>query len=83
VSNLKTPAQCGQLAEDLIVGYVNECGAQGDADGVAKVLEMLISKAALGIAFTSGGDRAQQVLFRTMANVEALIQKNATKGTVQ
>lgn len=83
MSNLKTPDECGELAEGLIVGYVNESGAYGDPDAIAKVLEMLISKAALGVTFTSSGERAQTILMRTMVNVEARIQQSASKGTVQ
>lgn len=83
MSNLKSPQECGLLAEDLLVGYANDAGAFGDADAIAKAFEMLISKAALGIAFTSNGERAQQVLFRSMANVEAVIQHLQTKWAVQ
>lgn len=70
-----TPAQCNAKAEKALGDYVNAVGAYGDADAVAKVLEMLISKAALGIAVTSGESRAHAVLLRTSMNVQRVIEE--------
>jgi hypothetical protein len=69
-----TPAQCGEKAEAILGTYVADVGAYGDADAVAKVLELLISKAALGIAMTSGEDHAHKVLMRTSMNVQRVIE---------
>lgn len=69
-----TPAQCSAKAEKALGDYVKAAGAYGDADAVAKVLELLISKAALGIAMTSGESRAHVVLLRTSMNVQRVIE---------
>ncbi|PJO71318.1 hypothetical protein CWD92_16295 [Burkholderia thailandensis] len=42
------------------------CGAYGNADALPKVLEMLISKAALGIVTVSNSDMSTTVLLRTI-----------------
>ncbi|RQZ08934.1 hypothetical protein DF105_01130 [Burkholderia stagnalis] len=76
-TSLKTPAECGALAEQLIGDYVKACGAFGDADAIPKVLEMLISKAALGAGTVTGALAAQEILFRTMLTVEMLAQRQA------
>ncbi|WP_175992642.1 hypothetical protein [Burkholderia vietnamiensis] len=69
MSNLKSPAQCGDLAEKLIADYVRESGAYGNPNALANVMEMLISKAALGIAMVGSEAIAQQILDRTKHNV--------------
>ncbi|KWF30067.1 hypothetical protein AQ914_25840 [Burkholderia pseudomallei] len=42
------------------------CGAYGNADALPKVLEMLISKAALGIVTVSNSDTSTTILLRTI-----------------
>ncbi|MDW9253121.1 hypothetical protein C7S16_6613 [Burkholderia thailandensis] len=65
-TSLRTPAECGALAEKAIGEYVKACGAYGNADALPKVLEMLISKAALGIVTVSNSDMSTTVLLRTI-----------------
>ncbi|KVG33831.1 hypothetical protein [Burkholderia diffusa] len=69
---LLSPAECGRLAEQAIGEYVKACGAFGDVDAIPKVLEMLISKAALGAATVTDALATQQILFRTMLTIEAI-----------
>ncbi|PFH29096.1 hypothetical protein [Burkholderia sp. JKS000303] len=71
-ASLLPPAACGELAEQAIGDYVKACGAFGDAAAIPKVLEMLISKAALGAVTVSDPLVTQQILFRTMLTIEAL-----------
>ncbi|WP_063900363.1 hypothetical protein [Burkholderia multivorans] len=42
------------------------CGAYGNVDALPKVLEMLISKAALGIVTVSNSDTSTTILLRTI-----------------
>lgn len=69
-----TPAQCNAKAEAALGAYVSAAGAHGDAEAMAKVLEMLISKAALGIAMTNGKAKADEVLKRTSKNVRTVMK---------
>lgn len=79
---LKTPQQCGELAERLIGDYVNECGAYGDIEALPKVLEMLISKAALGIVcVTNHAEPATTILLRTSLTAGAYAEMR--KGRTQ
>ncbi|MBY4799935.1 hypothetical protein K6W78_07950 [Burkholderia cepacia] len=71
-ATLRSPAECGQLAEQAIGDYVKACGAFGNANAITKVLEMLISKAALGALTVSDPLVTQQILFRTMLTVESI-----------
>ncbi|MPV69435.1 hypothetical protein [Burkholderia sp. BE17] len=80
MSNLKSPAQCGDLAEKLVADYVRECGAYGNPDALANVMEMLISKAALGIAMVGSESIAQQILDRTKRNVATFADRNLRRG---
>lgn len=72
-----TPAQCNAKAEAALGAYVSDAGAHGDAEAVAKVLEMLISKAALGIAMTNGKAKADEVLKRTSKNVHSIMERTS------
>ncbi|MEN8511985.1 hypothetical protein [Burkholderia sp. RS02] len=76
MSNVKSPAQCGDLAEKLIADYVRDCGAYGNPTALANVMEMLISKAALGIAMVGSEAIAQQILDRTKHNVATFAERN-------
>ncbi|WP_241301067.1 hypothetical protein [Burkholderia cenocepacia] len=80
MSTLKSPAQCGDLAEKLIADYVRNCGAYGNPDALAKVMEMLISKAALGIAMVGSEAIAQQILTRTTHNVATFAERNLRRN---
>lgn len=80
MSNLKSPAQCGDLAEKLIADYVRESGAYGNPNALANVMEMLISKAALGIAMVGSETIAQQILDRTKHNVATFAERNLRRG---
>ncbi|KVP77499.1 hypothetical protein WJ92_02660 [Burkholderia ubonensis] len=80
MSSLKSPAQCGDLAEKLIADYVRECGAFGNPGALANVIEMLISKAALGIAMVGSETIAQQILDRTKHNVTTYAERNLRRG---
>jgi len=80
MSNLKTPAQCGDLAEKLIADYVRECGAYGNPNALANVMEMLISKAALGVAMIGSETIAQQILDRAKRNVATFADRNLRGG---
>ncbi|MCG0577266.1 hypothetical protein L6Q82_04855 [Burkholderia cenocepacia] len=80
MSTLKSPAQCGDLAEKLIADYVRSCGAYGNPDALANVMEMLISKAALGIAMVGSEAIAQQILTRTQHNVSTFAERNLRRG---
>ncbi|WP_175910701.1 hypothetical protein [Burkholderia metallica] len=80
MSTLKSPAQCGDLAEKLIADYVRNCGAYGNPDALANVMEMLISKAALGIAMVGSEAIAHQILNRTKQNVATFAERNLRRG---
>ncbi|KWH45852.1 MULTISPECIES: hypothetical protein [Burkholderia] len=80
MSTLKSPAQCGDLAEKLIADYVRESGAYGNPNALANVIEMLISKAALGIAMVGSEAIAQQILDRTKHNVATFADRNLRRG---
>ncbi|OMW98006.1 hypothetical protein [Burkholderia pseudomallei] len=84
MSTLKSPTQCGDLAEKLIADYVRESGAYGNpnalANALANVIEMLISKAALGIAMVGSEAIAQQILDRTKHNVATFADRNLRRG---
>lgn len=80
MSNLKSPAQCGDLAEKLIADYVRDCGAYGNPNALAKVMEMLISKAALGIAMVGSEAISQQILDRTKRNVATFVEQKLRRG---
>ncbi|KVT95581.1 hypothetical protein [Burkholderia ubonensis] len=80
MSSLKSPAQCGDLAEKLIADYVRNCGAYGNPQALANVIEMLISKAALGIAMVGSETIAQQILDRTKYNVATYAERNLRRG---
>lgn len=80
MSTLKSSAQCGDLAEKLIADYVRNCGAYGNPDALANVMEMLISKAALGIAMVGSESIAQQILTRTKHNVSTFAERNLRRG---
>ncbi|KVU48190.1 hypothetical protein WK69_10800 [Burkholderia ubonensis] len=80
MSSLKSPAQCGDLAEKLIADYVRNCGAYGNPQALANVIEMLISKAALGIAMVGSEAIAQQILDRTKHNVATYAERNLRRG---
>ncbi|WP_176114274.1 hypothetical protein [Burkholderia cepacia] len=80
MSTLKSPAQCGDLAEKLIADYVRNCGAYGNPNALANVIEMLISKAALGIAMVGSEAIAQQILDRTKLNVATFADRNLRRG---
>ncbi|WP_175698516.1 hypothetical protein [Burkholderia ambifaria] len=80
MSTLKSPAQCGDLAEKLIADYVRNCGAYGNPDALANIMEMLISKAALGIAMVGSEAIAQQILTRTMHNVATFAERNLRRN---
>lgn len=75
MSNLKTPKECGQIAEQHIGQYVKECGAFGDPERLKKVLEMLISKASLGLVGISDGQYATDVLLRTSLSAATYAEK--------
>lgn len=80
MANLKTPQQCGELAERLIGKYVRECGAYGDVEALPKVLEMLISKAALGIVtVTNDVEPATTILLRTTLTAGEYAEKRRSK----
>lgn len=80
MSHLKSPAQCGDFAEKLIADYVRECGAFGNPAAIANVIEMLISKAALGIAMVGSEAIAQKILDRTKHNVSTFAERNLQRG---
>ncbi|RQU16272.1 hypothetical protein DF153_21160 [Burkholderia cenocepacia] len=80
MSTLKSPAQCGDLAKKLIADYVRNCGAYGNPDALANVMEMLISKAALGIAMVGSEAIAQQILTRTTHNVATFAERNLRRN---
>ncbi|SEU36348.1 hypothetical protein SAMN03159335_05429 [Burkholderia cepacia] len=80
MSYLKSPAECGDLAEKLIADYVRESGAYGNPNALANVMEMLISKAALGIAMVGSEAIAQQILDRTKHNVATFAERNLRRG---
>ncbi|WP_438332886.1 hypothetical protein [Burkholderia pseudomallei] len=80
MSPLKSPTQCGDLAEKLIADYVRESGAYGNPNALANVIEMLISKAALGIAMVGSEAIAQQILNRTKQNVATFAERNLRRG---
>ncbi|WP_343726660.1 hypothetical protein [Burkholderia seminalis] len=80
MSTLKSPARCSDLAEKLIADYVRECGAYGNPESLAKVMEMLISKAALGIAVVGSEAIAQQILTRTKHNVATFAERNLRRN---
>ncbi|RQS84371.1 hypothetical protein [Burkholderia seminalis] len=80
-ATLLSPAACGALAEQAIGDYVKACGAFGDVDAIPKVLEMLISKAALGAVTVSDPLVTQQILFRTMLTVEAIAQQQTGRAS--
>ncbi|KVT65657.1 hypothetical protein WL77_12020 [Burkholderia ubonensis] len=80
MSSLKSPAQCGDLAEKLIADYVRNCGAYGNPQALANVIEMLISKAALGIAMVGSETIARQILDRTKHNVATYAERNLRRG---
>ncbi|KKL38589.1 hypothetical protein WR30_11040 [Burkholderia contaminans FFH2055] len=80
MSTLKSPAQCGDLAEKLIADYVRNCGAYGNPDALANMMEMLISKAALGIAMVGSEAIAQQILTRTKHNVSTFAERNLRRN---
>ncbi|KGC67461.1 hypothetical protein GSH05_09880 [Burkholderia pseudomallei] len=80
MSTLKSPTQCGDLAEKLIADYVRESGAYGNPNALANVIEMLISKAALGIAMVGSEAIAQQILDRTKHNVATFADRNLRRG---
>lgn len=68
---LRTPAECGDLAEHSIHEYVKACGAYGNVNALPKVLEMLISKAALGIVHAASSDVSTTILLRTSLTAAA------------
>lgn len=78
---LKTPQECGVLAEKLIGNYVKQCGAYGDLEALPKVLEMLISKCSLGIVHASSGEVATTVLLRTSLNTAAYADRLVRKAS--
>ncbi|KWZ35183.1 hypothetical protein [Burkholderia anthina] len=80
MSTLKSPVQCGDLAERLIADYVRNCGAYGNPDALANVMEMLISKAALGIAMVGSEAIAHQILNRTKHNVATFAERNLRRN---
>ena len=80
MSNLKSPTQCGDLAEKLIADYVRESGAYGNPNALANVMEMLISKAALGIAMVGGEAIAQQILDRTKHTVATFAERTLRRN---
>lgn len=80
MSNLKSPAECGNLAEKLIADYVRESGAYGNPNALSNVMEMLISKAALGIAMVGSEAIAQQILDRSKHNVATFAERNLRRG---
>ncbi|MDF3115844.1 hypothetical protein KPA94_20680 [Burkholderia semiarida] len=80
MSILKSPAQCGDLAERLIADYVRDCGAYGNPNALANVMEMLISKAALGIAMVGSETIAQQILDRTKHNVATFAERTLRRN---
>lgn len=73
---LKTPSECGDLAEKVIADYVRACGAYGNPAALANVIEMLISKAAIGIAMVGSEPLAQQILDRTKRNTARFAEIN-------
>ncbi|WP_186270081.1 hypothetical protein [Burkholderia gladioli] len=73
---LKSPKECGDIAEKVIADYVRTCGAYGNPVAIAKVIEMLISKAAIGIAMVGAEPVAQQILDRTKHSVKRYAEVN-------
>ncbi|MCA8145439.1 hypothetical protein [Burkholderia vietnamiensis] len=80
MSNLRSPTQCGDLAEKLIADYVRESGAYGNPNARANVMEMLISKGALGIAMVGSEAIAQQILDRTKHNVATFAERTLRRN---
>jgi hypothetical protein len=79
MSSLKTPDECGKLAEEALADYAHACGAFGDQVAIPKILEMMISKCSLAIAEFAGEERAHSVLLRTSLNVSKIRSKGATQ----
>ena len=76
-----TPKQASQLAEDAIVRYVDECIPDLDEREVlnlCRVLEMLMSKAALAIEKHCGSELAVEIARRTTFNLMGRAQLAAT-----
>lgn len=63
-----TPDECDQMSEEVIVNYIGQCGCD-DARDVAKALEKLLSKSAVGIEKYVGLHHAADVCVRTRANM--------------
>ncbi|EIP85866.1 hypothetical protein A33K_16956 [Burkholderia humptydooensis MSMB43] len=59
---------------------MRNCGAYGNPQALANVIEMLISKAALGIAMVGSETIAQQILDRTKYNVATYAERNLRRG---
>ena len=59
---------------------MRESGAYGNPDALANVMEMLISKAALGITMVGSEAIAQQILDRTKHNVVTFAERNLRRN---
>ena len=81
MTQLKKPAECGEIAEKHIGEYVRECGAYGDPEAIRKVLEMLISTCALGIVTVADDDVAQKVLLRTCLTAAEYAERQKRKAS--
>ncbi|KHJ64691.1 hypothetical protein [Burkholderia glumae] len=73
---LKSPNECDDIAEKVIADYVRACGAYGNPVAIAKVIELLISKAAIGIAMVGSEPTAQQILDRTKRTTAMFAEVN-------
>ncbi|MGS1072396.1 hypothetical protein [Burkholderia glumae] len=73
---LKTQSECSDLAEKVIADYVRACGAHGNPAALANVIEMLISKAAIGIAMVGSAPTAQRILDRTKRTTAMFAEVN-------
>ncbi|KGX12612.1 hypothetical protein X986_3910 [Burkholderia pseudomallei] len=77
---LKTALECGALAEQMIGDYVKACGAFGDAEACLKVLEMLISKAAVGAVMVGSEEDVCGILLRTQISVIYVADKRKQRN---
>ncbi|QGA37550.1 hypothetical protein [Burkholderia glumae] len=73
---LKSTNECDDIAEKVIADYVRACGAYGNPVAIAKVIELLISKAAIGIAMVGSEPTAQRILDRTKRTTAMFAEVN-------
>ena len=76
---MPTPELAGQLAEEMIVQYVRDTGCTHPVE-VARVLELLISKAARAVEQTCSYDEAIKVVSRTINHIT--LNPNRTRQTL-